>query len=133
MGHLSRRSFRAFSRALESKTILHGVTGGQWRFLRVLWENDGITQRELSDLVGTKEPTTVRSIRSLEKSKLVVRAPDPSDKRKLNIRLTAKSRKLRKELMPYVIAVNEQATRGISKKDQETAKKVLRQMYLNLN
>ncbi len=132
LGHLTRLSFRAFSKALEAKTIKHGVTSGQWRFLRVLWENDGITQRELSELVGTREPTTVRSIRSLEKSKFVVRKKDPKDARKLKINLTAKSRRLRETLMPFVIEINIQAAKGISKKDLETTKRVLVQAHLNL-
>jgi DNA-binding MarR family transcriptional regulator len=133
MGYLSRMSFRAFARELEKKILKHGVTGGQWRFLRVLWENDGISQRELSELVGTSEPTAVRSIRSLEKSKFVVRKRDAKDARKIQIKLTAKSRRLRSTLMPYVIEVNKQAVKGISSKDLATTKLVLAKMAVNLS
>jgi DNA-binding MarR family transcriptional regulator len=132
MGYLSRLSFRAFSRALEKKTLCHGVSSGQWRFLRVLWETDDITQRELSELVGTKEPTTVRSIRSLEASGFITRRKDRADGRKSRIKLTAKSRKLRTTLMPYVIELNQIATQGISKQDVETARRVLIRMQENL-
>ncbi len=132
MGFLSRMSFRAFSRALEKKTRKHGISGGQWRFLRVLWEDEGVTQRELSERVGSKEPTTVRAIRSLEKNGLISRKRDSDDRRKFRILLTPKSRRLRIKLMPYVIEVNEIATRGISRKDVETARKVLMQMQQNL-
>jgi MarR family transcriptional regulator for hemolysin len=48
IGYLTRIAFRAFSRALETRTAPYGVSSGQWRFLRVLWREDGLTQRELS-------------------------------------------------------------------------------------
>ncbi len=54
MGYLTRVNFRMFSRALEKLTLPHGVSAGQWRLLRVLWEEDNITQRELSERTGTK-------------------------------------------------------------------------------
>ena len=52
VGYLTRINFCAFSKALENLTEPHGVTAGQWRILRVLWEEDGITQREISNRVG---------------------------------------------------------------------------------
>ena len=65
--------FRSFSRALERRTLEHGVSAGQWRFLRQLWLEDGITQRELSARVGMREPTTVVALKSLEAAGLVRR------------------------------------------------------------
>jgi len=97
-----------------------------------LWEQDGISQRKLSELAGTREPTTVRAIRSLENGKLITRKRDPLDARKFNIQLTAKSRRLRAKLMPYVIEVNAQAALGISKTDLKITCKVLKQMHNNL-
>ena len=132
MGYLSRLSFRAFSRALEKRTIKHGISGGQWRFLRVLWEEEGLSQRQLSELVNTKEPTTVRAVRSLEENGLIKRTQDPVDGRKFNIFLTPKSRSLRNKLMPYVIEVNQIASQGVSKKDLDTTRRVLIKMYENL-
>ena len=63
---------RAFQRLLERRIAPYGVTRGQWYFLRVLWEEDGLSQRELSARVGMMEPTTVIALHSMEK-----RRPDP--------------------------------------------------------
>ena len=54
IGYLARVNFRLFSKALEDMTLKHGVSAGQWRLLRVLWEKENITQRELSELTATK-------------------------------------------------------------------------------
>jgi hypothetical protein len=48
LGYLVRDANRAFQRLLERRISPHGVTRGQWYFLRVLWEEDGLSQRELS-------------------------------------------------------------------------------------
>jgi DNA-binding MarR family transcriptional regulator len=132
MGYLCRINFRMFSRALERRIARHGVSSGQWRSLRVLWEEDGITQRELSERVGATEATTVSMIRRLVRDGLVERRPDPTDARKVRIVLTPRARRLQARLMPYVAEVNEIALRGISAIDRETVRRVLAQMYRNL-
>lgn len=42
------------------------MTLGHWTFLRILWEKDGLTQRELSYEAGVMEPTTVIAVRAME-------------------------------------------------------------------
>ena len=132
VGYLTRINFRAFSKALENLTEPHGVTAGQWRILRVLWEEDGITQREISERVGITEATAVKGVAGLEASGLITREVDESDRRKMVTRLTIKAKNLRKKLIPFVVDVNERALRGISRKDIDTVRRVLAQTYLNL-
>ncbi|MGD8418219.1 MAG: MarR family transcriptional regulator [Pseudomonadales bacterium] len=132
IGYLSRINFRAFSRALEKLTIRHGVSAGQWRFLRVLWDQDGITQRELADRTGTTEATTVRSVNGLLESGLIKRERVADDRRKMRVTLTARGRRLRNTLLPMVIEVNERALKGIPKRDIETTRRVLIAAFENL-
>lgn len=132
MGYLTRVNFRLFSKALEELTLPHGVSAGQWRLLRVLWEQDNITQRELSEQTGTKEATTVHAVRSLINAGFAVRTPCTEDKRKVYITLTPRARKLRSKLMPMVVEVNERALAGIDPKEVAIARKVLSLTYANL-
>ena len=133
IGYLARINFRAFSAELEKLTRAQGVSAGQWRFLRVLWEEDDLTQREVSDRVGVREATTVRAMAGLVRCGLVVRHPSTSDKRKMQIKLTRKARLLKSKLMPMVSEVNERAVSGLSKRDVDTARRVLAHTYRNLN
>ena len=132
MGYLTRVNFRLFSKALENLTLPHGVSGGQWRLLRVLWEEDNITQRELSHRTGTKEATTVHAVRSLISAGFAVRTRCTKDKRKIYITLTPRARRLRAKLMPMVVKVNEIALAGIDPQDVATARRVLSQSHDNL-
>jgi DNA-binding MarR family transcriptional regulator len=131
VGHLARIVFREFSSELGRRLARDGVTPGQWRFLRVLWEEDAITQRELSQRVGAKEATTARSIRSLLRSGLVERRDDPLDKRKFMILLTRRARRLEGKLLPYVTEVHEVALRGIEPEEVEVACSVLTRIHAN--
>jgi DNA-binding MarR family transcriptional regulator len=132
IGYLTRIAFRSFSRALERRTLRFGVSGGQWRFLRQLWVEDGITQRELSRRVGMREPTTVSAINSLARSGFVERTPSQSDRRKVHIHLTERARELKSVLLPLVAEVNALATRGVEPTELETFRKVLGQINANL-
>jgi DNA-binding MarR family transcriptional regulator len=133
IGYLTRITFRAFSRHLERRTLPHGVSSGQWPFLRALWNEEGLTQRELSRRVAMREPTTVTALNVLEKSGLVKRVPSTEDNRKIHIFLTAKGRKLRDKLIPFVADVNKIASVGLSEKDIEILRRVLLQMSDNLS
>ena len=62
VGYQVRMTHRALQRYLQVKIGPHGVTLGMWYFLRILWREDGLTQRELSYRIGTREPTTLIAI-----------------------------------------------------------------------
>jgi len=132
LGYLSRIAFRSFSRALELRTQPHGVSAGQWRFLRVLWREDGITQRELSRRVGMREPTTVIALKGLEKSGFVRRQPSSEDRRRIHVFLTPLAKRLEAKLLPAVVEVNRIATRGLSASEVDDLRRLLRKVGQNL-
>lgn len=132
LGYLTRIAFRSFSRALELRTQPYGVSSGQWRFLRVLWQEDGITQRELSRRVGMREPTTVTALKSLEKSEFVRREQSTEDRRRVHVFLTPLAKRLQKKLLPAVAEVNEIATRGFTAEEVALLRDLLIRVGQNL-
>jgi DNA-binding MarR family transcriptional regulator len=133
IGYVLRDTYRGFSRVLQSKIAPHGVSIGQWYFLRVLWEEDGLTQRELSQRVGMMEPTTVTALNGMEKRGYVKRVRNVKDRRKINIFLTEKGRALRARLLPFVPEINRIASKNISEADLETLRTLLAAMKKNLD
>lgn len=114
VGYQIRITHRLVQRYLQSKIEPHGVTLGMWYFLRALWHEDGLTQRELSRRLGTMEPTTLTAIAAMEKAGLVTRVRNATDRRKLNVFLTEKGRGLKAELLPLAVEVVHAATDGFS-------------------
>lgn len=119
VGYQVRMSHRALQRYLQAKIAPYGVTTGMWYFLRALWAEDGLTQRELSRRIGLMEPTTMGAILGMEKIGLVSRVRNRSDRRKINIFLTRKGHALKAKLLPLAKQVVGDAVAGFSA--QETA------------
>jgi DNA-binding MarR family transcriptional regulator len=132
-GFLVRDANRAFQRLLEKRIVAYGVTRGQWYFLRVLWSQDGLSQRELSARVGTMEPTTVIALRSMEKSGLIRRVRSRDDRRRSQVWLTAKAQRLRNELLSLARGITDQAERDITRADLAAFRSVIRRMTENLD
>lgn len=122
---------RAIARTFSDRIARHGITMGLWPFLRALWVNDGLTQRELSEYVRMKGPTTVAALNKLEDRGLVRRATNKSDARKINVFLTPEGRKIYRELIPDVEAVNRQVLQSLSAADQEIFKDLIKRVRNN--
>ena len=132
IGYQIRTTHRLFQRYLQSKIEPHGVTIGMWYFLRVLWQKDGMTQRELSQLAGTMEPTTLTALRAMEKSGLISRKRHAKDGRKMNVFLTNKGRSLQKILLPLAKAVVQDACEKMEASETERFLKSLGSIQLSL-
>jgi MarR family transcriptional regulator, organic hydroperoxide resistance regulator len=132
-GYLVRDAHRAFQRLLERRIAAYGVTRGQWYFLRALWTEDGLTQRELSARVGMMEPTTVIALRGMEKSGLIRRLRSTDDKRRSHVLLTAKAQRMRKQLLALARGITEEAQAGISQGDLLRFRRVIARMTANLD
>ncbi len=117
VGYQIRMTHRALQRYLHIKIKPHGVTLGIWYFLRALWHEDGLTQRELSRRIGTREPTTMTAILAMEATGLVRRVRNDADRRKQNVFLTAKGRRLKSKLIPLAKEVVNTATTGLSERE----------------
>ncbi|MBV6272113.1 MarR family transcriptional regulator [Alcaligenaceae bacterium CGII-47] len=132
LGYQIRTTHRYFQRYLQLKIEPHGVTLGMWYFLRVLWQQDGLTQRELSQRVGTMEPTTLTALRSMERKGFIRRERNTEDNRKVNIYLTPEGSALKDELLPLAKQVVDDAAKGISAQDKKKLLKLLTVMQRNL-
>lgn len=132
VGYQVRQTHRLMQRYLQLKIEPYGVSLGMWYFLRTLWDKDGRTQRELSLIVGTMEPTTLTAIRSMERSGLVKRVRNSKDKRKINVFLTERGRQLKEELLPLAREVVGNAVDGFSERQQQTFLSSLKRVQTNL-
>ena len=120
VGYQVRVTHRLFQRDLQQKIEPYGVTLGMWYFIRALWHQDGLTQKELSVVVGTMEPTTLSAIKSMIEVGLVERVRNSEDNRKMNVFLTERGKKLKDELLPLAREINESSFTGFSARERQT-------------
>ena len=132
VAHLIKDAMRGLMRALQVRHAEHSVSFGHWTFLRILWESDGLTQRELSERAGLQEPTTYAALKAMEKLSYITRKQLPDSRKKVYVFLTPKGRALRPKLVPLAEEVNEVALAGVSADDLAATRRTLLLMIENL-
>jgi len=133
MAHLVRYVARGVTRSLQLRLTDHGVQFGGWVFLRILWEQDGLSQRDLSKRAGLMEPTTHTALRKLEALGYLTRKHPPGDRKRLLVYLTQEGRDARKLLQPLAEDVNETSLRGLSEQQIADLRAALLVMARNLD
>ena len=133
LAHLLKDARRAMERALQARLADHDVPFGHWTYLRILWENDGLTQRELSALAGVMEPSTFGALRAMEERGYIERRQRPDNRKNVYIHLTRRGRALEEKLLPLAEEVNRAAVRGMSRDDVARLRMLLHAVVDNLD
>ena len=132
VGFVVREVWRLFARCLAPRIAREGVSIGMWFVLRMLWDEDGMTQRELGERVGINGPTMVTALNSMERAGLVKRVHNQADRRKINIFLTERGRKLKSKLWPMAAEVLALGLSGLNRSQVQSLNKMLAQVRTNL-
>jgi DNA-binding MarR family transcriptional regulator len=110
----------------------YDMTTEQWSLLNRLWEQEGISQTKLAQMTSKDLPTITRILNKIENKELIVRKSDPNDRRASLIFLTEKGRLLEDKLNPIAKNISERALENISGEDIDKLKKVLNNIFMNL-
>jgi DNA-binding MarR family transcriptional regulator len=132
VGYQVRQTHRSIQRLLQARLEPHGVQLGMWYILRVLWSEDGQTQRELSHRVEIMEPTALHTIATMERIGLITRVRNTVDRRKINIFLTPKGKALEGVLLPVAVEVVNEVVRGFTDEEVDDFLGFLRTIQRNL-
>jgi DNA-binding MarR family transcriptional regulator len=132
LAHLVKHAARSLARALQMRLTAHAVSYGHWTFLRVLWETEGLTQRQLSNQAGVMEPTTFSALNAMEQRGYVVRRASPKNRKEIHVYLTPKGRALKGKLVPLAEEVNEVALRDVAAADIAATRRTLLALIASL-
>lgn len=132
MAHLIKDAFRCTSGALQRRLREHGVPYGHWTFLRILWQTDGLTQRQLCEQAGVSEAAGVGALKGMEQSGWVLRKKLPENRKEVRVFLTSQGSALRPGIVACAEEVNRLATAGISAEDLAATRRTLLALIDNL-
>ncbi len=117
LGYQIRYAYRIFVKALADELAPHRITTGQWSVLRVLWQEEGLSQVELAQRMMVEKASLTAVLKAMEADGLISRVRNAEDRRKVNIFLTPAGRRLKSKILPLIGKINKRATRRLSSAD----------------
>jgi DNA-binding MarR family transcriptional regulator len=100
--------------------------------LAVLRELPGISQSQLVERLRADAPTVSRTLAKLAARHLVRGGPDPADRRRTNVRLTAQGERVAAELAPDVGEIRGAVVAGMSDSEIAAVRRGLLHIIANL-
>jgi DNA-binding MarR family transcriptional regulator len=132
LGYQVNHVARLLERALRVRIEKFGVVPGQFAQLLALYEQEGLTQRELCRRVQIEQPTMANTLQRMERDGLVQRVPDPNDGRQAQVMLTERAREIQESLVDATCEVNDMATRGLDESEVAMLMRAINRVIKNL-
>jgi MarR family transcriptional regulator, organic hydroperoxide resistance regulator len=132
LGYQIRYAYRIFVKALADELGPHRVTTGQWSALRVLWQEDGLSQVELAQRMMVEKASLTAVLKAMASEGLITRVRNTEDRRKVNIFLTTSGRRLKSKILPLIGRINKRATRRLSSAEVQQLRRLLARVMINL-
>ncbi|TIO06738.1 MarR family transcriptional regulator [Mesorhizobium sp.] len=117
-GFLANHMARLFANGLQQRIRPLGLAPAQFMTLLALWEEDGLTQRELVQRLDVEQATMANTLIRMERDGLIERRSHPDDGRSQSIHLTAKATALREPATQAARSQNETALASFSEDER---------------
>ncbi|PJK27744.1 MarR family winged helix-turn-helix transcriptional regulator [Minwuia thermotolerans] len=125
VARLLRRNFNRRAQELE-------LPQAQWQALAYLSRREGVKQVGLAESLEIHPMTLARLVDRLQEAGLVVRRPDPGDRRAFRLYLTAAARPLLDRMWELAAATREEAMAGLPDDRRQALIESLRHVKRNL-
>lgn len=122
---------RIFEKILSKKNV-DAFNGAQGRILYVLWQSDGVPIKTISETSGLAITSLTTMLERMEKSGLIKREQDKSDKRKTLLYLTEKAKALKADYDAVSEEMSDIYYKGFSKKEIKEFEEFLDRIRINL-
>ena len=110
----------------------HGLSIALWPTLMCLWEEEGVTQREIALKSKVESSTTTRTLDKLVALALVERRDDPNSRRSFRIYLTDAGRALKETLLPIPMAINADLLSSLNAQEHQHMIHLLKKLVVTI-
>jgi DNA-binding MarR family transcriptional regulator len=122
----AKKTSARFMQLMQENSIDIGHSG--WIVLSRLWEEDGLSQQEISDRSGVAKPNISTYCDKLEQENYLVRASDQVDRRNYRLFLTKKAKDLKSICQRLAEQSNEETMKELTAAEKETLMQLLYKM-----
>ncbi len=118
----------ALQRALKEQGF--DITPEQYGILMLLQEEQGLSQKEIGDVLFKDKPNISRMLDALERKKLILR--QSTDRRSFAIFLTTEGIELAEKTLPIKLHLEEKALNGLLARELEALESIIDKIYRNI-
>src|SRR6266699_1816540 len=111
----------------------HNLHVGQEMLLKYLWNQDGLSQKEIGEFMEIQSATVTRMVIRMERAGFVERRTDPDDQRVSRVYLTQRGRSLQPVVEQGWMAIEQQILADFSLEERLLLRRFLEQIYRNLS
>ncbi|MFV8829140.1 MarR family winged helix-turn-helix transcriptional regulator [Alkalihalobacterium sp. APHAB7] len=101
--------------------------------MMLLWEQDGLTQNQISQKLNKDKTNIARMASNLEKKGFISRVNCNDDRRSVKLFLTTEGKDLGEKVVPITEEFNDVVVKDISKEELEQLEKTLTKMSKNVD
>jgi len=118
--------------AFDRRAAGFGLTRAQWRALKLIGREEGLSQRDLAERLEMDPIPVGRVVDRLEKAAFVARRADPVDRRRWRLHLTPQARAVVDRMDVLGQTLTQEALHGVSEQDLAAFVRVGEAMKSNL-
>ena len=133
LGFLLKDTTRRYTRRFEERAQAFSLTLAQCRALLHLENNEGVSQKRLSELTELDPMTLVRILDRMETDGWVQRRFDPTDRRAHTLWLTPKSKPVLEHIARLVTETRAETLHGLSNEERAKLIELLERVHANLS
>ena len=123
---------RLMRKVFDRRAARFGLTRAQWRALKRVSHEQGLTQNELAEYLEMEPIAVGRVIDRLQKASFIERRADPQDRRVWRLHITTKAHDVVDDMEQISSELFKQAQRGIAVADMKIMLEVFTRMKQNL-
>ena len=117
-GYMTNWAARLFARELERQLAPSGIAPAYMPVLFALADGSALTQKELTRRAAVEQPTMAATLNRMERDAMIVRTPDPGDRRSALVALTPLAQGHVETVERVVSAINELALEQLDRAER---------------
>ncbi|MCB1411087.1 MAG: MarR family transcriptional regulator [Rhodobacteraceae bacterium] len=127
-GFLANHMARLFAAGLQRRVAPLGLAPAQFMVLLELWQDDGLTQRDLVERLDVEQATMANTLARMDRDGLITRRPSETDRRARVVEITPKARAMREAAIAAAKAQNEAALAGLTGAERDELLRLMRKV-----
>ena len=133
IGYLIADLSRLYGRVFDRRAAHLGLTRVQWRALKRIHQEEGMTQAALADVMDMEPIAVGRVVDRLQKAGFVERRSDPDDRRCWRLHLSPQSNQVMGEIEQVAVGLREDSLAEVDPVELQTTLQVLSQIRETLS